>query len=57
MTAGTFVYVGAAEILGEEFEDRSLSKRMINFAAYLLGMLAMYFVSLTVAKWESILSP
>jgi solute carrier family 39 (zinc transporter), member 1/2/3 len=38
MTAGTFLYVGATEIVGEEFDNVEGSEKWAKFAAFLGGM-------------------
>lgn len=38
MTAGTFLYVGATEIINEEFENLQGSEKWVKFSALLAGM-------------------
>lgn len=54
LTAGTFVYVGATEIVSEEFEDHNWGNRFVNFVMYVLGMVTMFVITSVVDKWESV---
>lgn len=53
MTAGTFIYVGASEIVEEEFEHPEFLHRFVNYASYILGMIFMFFITGVINKWES----
>ena len=37
-TAGTFIYLGATEVLNEEFEDIAASERWTRFSLLLAGV-------------------
>eukprot|EP00597_Dinobryon_sp_UTEXLB2267_P002376 CAMPEP_0170075434 /NCGR_PEP_ID=MMETSP0019_2-20121128/12569_1 /TAXON_ID=98059 /ORGANISM="Dinobryon sp., Strain UTEXLB2267" /LENGTH=210 /DNA_ID=CAMNT_0010286395 /DNA_START=396 /DNA_END=1028 /DNA_ORIENTATION=+ len=45
ITAGTFIYVGATEILYEEFEGIEAFEKVKRFASYILGMVSMHFIA------------
>lgn len=52
MTAGTFIYVGATEIVSEEFEEGDFTVKMQKFLAYIGGMVSMYLITGTTAAME-----
>ena len=52
ITAGTFLYVGATEVVNEEFEDVHGKEKWLRFAALLSGMGMISMVSNASAGWE-----
>eukprot|EP00981_Chlorochromonas_danica_P002271 scaffold440_cov277-Ochromonas_danica.AAC.5 len=52
VTAGTFIYVGATEIVSEEFEEGDFTAKMQKFLAYIGGMVSMYLITGTTAAME-----
>eukprot|EP01038_Epipyxis_sp_PR26KG_P009575 gene9575-12898_t len=57
ITAGTFIYVGTAEIIGEEFEDDiAWLDKVKRFVSYVLGLVTIYFITGISDKWEHSIS-
>jgi zinc transporter 1/2/3 len=53
LTAGTFVYVGANEIVNEEFPVQGNKReKFINLIVYILGMITMAKISGIAEQWE-----
>ena len=52
VTAGTFLYVGATEVISEEFEDVSGAEKWKRFAALLGGMGMIATVTKLTGGWE-----
>jgi len=52
LTAGTFLYVGATEVIGEEFEDVSGKVKWTKFAALLSGMAAIFAVTKVTSRFH-----
>eukprot|EP00596_Hydrurales_sp_CCMP1899_P009528 CAMPEP_0119051578 /NCGR_PEP_ID=MMETSP1177-20130426/73148_1 /TAXON_ID=2985 /ORGANISM="Ochromonas sp, Strain CCMP1899" /LENGTH=150 /DNA_ID=CAMNT_0007030829 /DNA_START=914 /DNA_END=1366 /DNA_ORIENTATION=+ len=52
ITAGTFLYVGATEIIGEEFDNVQGWEKWKKFGAFLGGMLTILLVTGATDRWE-----
>lgn len=52
-SAGTFIYVGATEIVSEEFEEGCFTVKLQNFLSYLAGMGLMYYITVAVDAMEA----
>jgi zinc transporter 1/2/3 len=52
ITAGTFLYVGATEVVNEEFEDAKGAEKWKKFAALLSGMGTIWAVTHATQGWE-----
>lgn len=52
LTAGTFLYMGATEIVGEEFEDAKGSEKWKKFISMLSGIALILGVTHLTAGWE-----
>lgn len=54
ITAGTFLYVGATEVVNEEFEGVEGKEKWLRFAALLGGMAMILGVTKATERWEGV---
>lgn len=53
LTAGTFVYVGASEIVNEEFEEGKSHEKYWKFLSFVSGMVILGYLQHLSDKWEA----
>jgi zinc transporter 1/2/3 len=54
LAAGTFVYVGATEIIAEEFEGHhGVGEKWLKFASLLVGMGSVLIVTHLTGNWDT----